>query len=621
MVVDDIPSNIDILVDILGEAYDVRVALDGPSALEDIADDPPDLILLDIMMPGMDGYEVCGHLKGNPGTRDIPVIFVTAKGGVGDEVQGFDCGGVDYITKPVSAPVVQARVSTHLALRQATRVLAERNRALEENIRLREEVEQISRHDLKTPLNKIVSLPRILMGKDSIQATHHEALRTIEQAGLTMLDMINRSLDLLKMEHGTYRFEPEAVNLATVAERVVSDLRETAEAKGCRLEIDDGGNGLRVSGETLLCYSLAANLIRNAVEACPEDTTVRITVSEAEGKTAALQVQNRGVVPDAVRDCFFDKYATAGKKGGTGLGTYSARLMARTMGGDVTMSTGSEDGTFVRVTLPVAQGARLPEPHPVSDGNGVKTDLPDLKILIADDDPDNLGILTAYLAHPALEVDRAENGRRAVERWQRSAHDLVFMDLEMPEMDGLAAVREIRHIETGQPSRPTGIFALSSHDEGMAQTCMDAGFDGYLTKPVSREKLFTTMVTWVEKGSGIAIDKVEIDRVEIDRAATDRAAIDQVEIDRDLEDIIPVFLENKAGQIRDLAAFVSAWDIEGIRRTAHKLKGGFNMYGFSGLGELCAALEQAALKEETGRIRSLADKVPRQFEQTQITYR
>jgi len=125
LVVDDTEANVDILVDTLGEIYDVSVAMDGQSALEVVAEDPPDLILLDVMMPGMDGYEVCERLKANKKTRGIPVIFVTAKVEVADEIKGFGSGAVDYITKPISPPVVKARVETHLKLRNAERDLQE----------------------------------------------------------------------------------------------------------------------------------------------------------------------------------------------------------------------------------------------------------------------------------------------------------------------------------------------------------------------------------------------------------------------------------------------------------------------------------------------------------------
>jgi class 3 adenylate cyclase len=117
MVVDDTEANIDILVEILADDYKVSVAMDGESALEDIKMSHPDLILLDIMMPDMDGYEVCRRLKADPQTRDIPIIFVTAKSDESDETKGLEIGAVDYITKPFSPPIIRARVKTHLTLK------------------------------------------------------------------------------------------------------------------------------------------------------------------------------------------------------------------------------------------------------------------------------------------------------------------------------------------------------------------------------------------------------------------------------------------------------------------------------------------------------------------------
>ncbi|MEZ9819954.1 HD domain-containing phosphohydrolase [Shewanella sp. 10N.286.45.A1] len=136
LVVDDTPENIDILVGILSSDYKIRVAIDGPKALALAQKSTPDIILLDVMMPGMNGYEVCERLKQDQLTCHIPVIFVTALAETSDETQGFALGAVDYITKPVSAPVVQARVKTHLALYDQKRLLEqqvkERTKELEE---------------------------------------------------------------------------------------------------------------------------------------------------------------------------------------------------------------------------------------------------------------------------------------------------------------------------------------------------------------------------------------------------------------------------------------------------------------------------------------------------------
>ncbi|HPC85973.1 MAG TPA: response regulator [Smithellaceae bacterium] len=121
LVVDDTPDNLTMITSLLKDLYRVKIAVSGKKALQiAFSNEPPDLILLDIMMPEMDGYEVCSQLKNDSETRDIPVIFLTAKTDVEDEVKGFDLGAADYITKPVSPPILLARVRTHLRLKRMT---------------------------------------------------------------------------------------------------------------------------------------------------------------------------------------------------------------------------------------------------------------------------------------------------------------------------------------------------------------------------------------------------------------------------------------------------------------------------------------------------------------------
>ncbi|MES9970257.1 MAG: two-component system response regulator [Candidatus Thiodiazotropha sp.] len=140
LIVDDETLYIDILVDLLKDEYSTVVAKSGAQALKRAEDDPiPDLILLDILMPGMDGYEVCRLLKQNPRTRGIPVIFLTVKSEVTDEVRGFELGAIDYIAKPMSPPIVRARVKSHLALHQAQQQLEDHNELLEQRVNARTE--------------------------------------------------------------------------------------------------------------------------------------------------------------------------------------------------------------------------------------------------------------------------------------------------------------------------------------------------------------------------------------------------------------------------------------------------------------------------------------------------
>ena len=156
LVVDDAPANIQIVNSILKDTYKVRIATNGIKALELVNVSPrPDLILLDVMMPGMDGYEVCSRLKTDPGTKDIPVIFLTGQTETSDETHGFDVGAVDYIHKPFSSPVVQARVQTQLVLRGIREELAQRLYAIEKEL---ETARQIQHSILPSQIPKITGL-------------------------------------------------------------------------------------------------------------------------------------------------------------------------------------------------------------------------------------------------------------------------------------------------------------------------------------------------------------------------------------------------------------------------------------------------------------------------------
>jgi len=151
LVVDDTPENIDVMRGILGADYTIKIANNGPLALKIATAQSPDLILLDVMMPGMDGYEVCRQLKANPLTCAIPVIFITAKAETEDEVRGLALGAADYLTKPVIPAIVKARVETHLALRQARRELEEKNLILSDEKNLLEDI--ISRMRSASPFD------------------------------------------------------------------------------------------------------------------------------------------------------------------------------------------------------------------------------------------------------------------------------------------------------------------------------------------------------------------------------------------------------------------------------------------------------------------------------------
>lgn len=362
LIVDDAPENIAILLEALRDDYTVIAARTGSKALQLAAAIPaPDLILLDIVMPGMDGYQVCTALKAKAETQDIPVIFLTALEEAESESHGLSLGAVDFVRKPISLPALHLRVKLHLELTQARRQLEEQNRHLLEAARLREDVEQITRHDLKGPLNIIIGVPELLLENSESRFTEaqRELLLLIENSGYKMLEMINRSLDLFKMENGIYDFRPEAVDLLSVMRRALVEVAPLAISRNLRIvllvdnHLPSDGEKVMAMAESLFCHSMFSNLCKNAVEAAPHEDVINIGF-ECRGMVT-VTIDNGGEVPEAIRENFFDKFVTSGKRNGTGLGTYSARLIARTQRGSIELDTSVSGRTSIRVTIPASE--------------------------------------------------------------------------------------------------------------------------------------------------------------------------------------------------------------------------------------------------------------------------
>ena len=641
LIVDDIPENIRILMEILKDDYVVVAAINGEKALKMATSDPvPDVILLDIMMPGMDGYEVCRRLKADQKARAIPVIFVTAKSEAKDEIKGLSLGAVDYITKPISPPRVEARIKSHLALRGAQKKLEEQNKELIEAAKLKEDVDNIVRHDLKAPLSSIIGLPQMLLENKTLGPENEEFLKMIEESGYRMLNMINLSLDLFKMERGMYRFQPVQVDMVKLVAKIVAENQGLAEAKRIKIKTmvqgqSEGGSAtFDVLGEELLCYSMLANLVKNTMEASPEGEPVSIFLEGNE--QGHIHIHNQGIVPNDIRDTFFGKYATCGKSGGTGLGTYSAKLIAETQGGEIRMVTSQTEGTTVSVILPLA-GAGDPiaiegdRPDRISVQAQRKAEIQrPLHVLLVDDDDDNQRILTRQLAHSQISLASAGNGREALEKMKSMDYDVVFMDMEMPVMDGLTAARSIRKWEqaTGkrqQAARHIPIVAMTAHDDEKTKNrCREAGFTDYVVKPADSATLWGILAGICNPAAEIEPGPKTVPNEDTETAAAPKPADWSesyiVAIDADLEDLIPSFLDNKIADTAKMRQALKDKEFETVRRISHKLKGSLNMYGFGAMSDLCADIEAAATMQKAAAIEANLDRLETYFDKIEISY-
>ncbi|WP_050813982.1 MASE3 domain-containing protein [Pseudodesulfovibrio mercurii] len=223
--------------------------------------------------------------------------------------------------------------------------------------KLKEDVEQIMRHDLKSPLNGIIGIPQLLLEGGNLTEQQEMLVRLVESTGYRILRMVDHSLDLFKMETGVYEYVPAEVDVAKVMRTVLNDHAGLARARGVTLDMSteraEDGPECRIRSDKDLLYHMLSNLIANAVDASPDGGTVSVRLEGVPCRV--IRIRNRGAVPAAIRGRFFEKYKTWGKKHGTGLGTYSSKLMADVMGYGLHLDTSDEaDKTTISILLPEA---------------------------------------------------------------------------------------------------------------------------------------------------------------------------------------------------------------------------------------------------------------------------
>jgi PAS domain S-box-containing protein len=513
------------------------------------------------------------------------------------------------------------RASNEQIAEQAAQ-LERQNEALKENVRLREEVERIGRHDIKTPLNSIVAVPRLLREERKLGPEADELLGIVERAGYRILSMVNLSLDLYKMEQGSYLFRPDAVDLADLVNKVATDVGMHAASKQVRLKVDVGAAPYAWA-EELLCYSMLANLLKNAVEASPEGSVVTVGAGAADGGMLLMRIHNQGVVPEAIRDGFFQKYATLGKASGTGLGTYSARLMARVQDGDIEMATSPALGTVLTIRLRAAPAGAVPATVRHAAGRqGIEplrvAALPPMRVLLVDDDEYNLLIVRRFLPTPPFTVDTAINGRVALAAAELQWPDVIFMDLDMPVMGGLQAVLELRALERATLARRCTMVALSSHeDEETRQRSLAAGFDKYLVKPVTRDAIHETLLELTTLiGTAAAAPQPQAPEPAPGKD-------DPVVLDPEIEPILADFVHSRRGLIAGMERAMQGGDRGEVRRLAHQLAGSFGLYGFRWASDQSRAVERdfsqidaEHLSRVAGELHAHLDTVEIRFSET-----
>ncbi|MCH8312381.1 MAG: hybrid sensor histidine kinase/response regulator, partial [Nitrospinae bacterium] len=286
LIVDDTPANIDVLDLFLEkEGYKISIAQSGESAL-DLADRiSPDLILLDVMMPGIDGFETCRRLKSNDKTSDIPIIFITARNESADIIKGFSLGGVDYITKPFSQEEVCARVHLHLKLKTLMAALETKNQKLADLNDLKNKFLGMASHDLRNPISTIQGFSKILLdhGETLAEDAKKEFLQSIHKVSKDMLTLLDDLLNISTIESGKLELQVKMGSFGQLVKERVRMYQVMAERKNLATHLDIEEMA-EFSFDPNRISQVIDNLLSNAIKFSPPGKEIYIWLGQKNGQ-------------------------------------------------------------------------------------------------------------------------------------------------------------------------------------------------------------------------------------------------------------------------------------------------------------------------------------------------
>ena len=377
LVVDDIAANRNLLGETLEpKGYEVLLAPNGAMALKVAARARPNLVLMDVNMPDMNGYEACAQMKATPELAEIPVIFITANDDQESLVKGFEAGGVDYITKPFKEKEVLMRVDTHLKISSLTKELGAKNDELRSEVQRRTEAEKKAieaneaksrflsfiSHEMRSPLNAIIGFSDELT--ESLEANSRAEdlgdAQAIHRSGKHLLGLINNLLDLSKIEAGKMPLNLETFGPRALIQSLILDLDPLVRKNSNVISLETNGWDGEVHADPTKLKQVVTNLISNACK-FTKDGTIRLSIDGQpdRDRSFAIKVTDTGIgMNDDQIDKLFQPYqqatdSIANKYGGTGLGLSISRQFCRLMGGDLTVESQPGKGSTFTACLPM----------------------------------------------------------------------------------------------------------------------------------------------------------------------------------------------------------------------------------------------------------------------------
>ena len=475
-------------------------------------------------------------------------------------------------------------------------------------------------HEIRTPLNAILGLNH-LMQAGTLMPEQAERLKKMEIASRHLLSIINDILDLSKIESGRMELETGNFHLSAVIDNVASMIRDTVQNKGLNLEVDPDGVPLWLRGDVTRLRQALLNLASNAVK-FTEHGSIAIRAQLLESRDDTLQVRFEvsdsgvGLTSEQQSRLFQDfqqaDSSTARKFGGTGLGLALTKRLVEMMGGEVGVRSEAGQGSTFWFSVSLQHGhGPMPKSTSADDATSAELRLRQrhcgARVLLAEDNPINIEVVQQMLHAAGLDVIIAQNGRIALEKVAGESLDLILMDMQMPEMDGLEATRAIRKLPA-QAALPILALTANAFAEDR-RACLEAGMNDVLTKPVDPMSLYEALVRWLPAGrrpSGASVAPTAA-ATPLTISLQALRNLPGIDVERGLHflngrtdyylKILGQFVKGHGNELAALNGHLAAGDRPAARQIAHSLKGAASTLGLVAIADAATCLE-ARLKEE-----------------------
>ncbi|MCL2879355.1 MAG: response regulator [Treponema sp.] len=492
LIVDDEKSNLLYLNNLLGAEFTLFMARSGSEAIERANDYIPDLILLDIIMPEMDGYEVLLQLRKSERTREIPVIFITGLNSNADEIKGLKLGADDYISKPFQDAIVLLRIRKQLKIINQIRLIFEKEQTEKTNRAKNEFLSRMS-HEIRTPMNAIIGMTNLARTTDNPEK-RNDYLDKSAAASHELLRLIEDVLDISDLSDGKFKIENSEFSFTVMMNSVLKKSGQMFEKKHqiFAAEIDPAIPDILTGDERRLAQVMD-NLLTNAGKFTSENGTIRLRAfvksTDDDLLTVQTEVSDTGIgIPADKQEIIFAGFEQADggidrKYGGAGMGLYLSKVIIEKMGGTIWVE--SEFGRGARFSFTFQ--AQIKKPVTEADINDAFSGK---VMLIVDDIEINREIIIALLEATHMQFVCASNGIEAVDIFAANPEkfNVILMDINMPELDGVEATKRIRSLGPEGARIPIIAMTANTNPEEVDHY-LNAGMTDHIGKPAELNEI------------------------------------------------------------------------------------------------------------------------------------